>query len=80
MPESLESVRWNTCVHRLDLGLYSHPEEFWLNGDRTHVNSKGKILSTGVSEKGPTSRITQDTAGCAIPAPERFVHNCLSIV
>ena len=23
-----ESVRWNACVHRLDLGLYSHPENF----------------------------------------------------
>ena len=21
--------RWNACVHRLDLGLYSHPKEFW---------------------------------------------------
>ena len=26
---SLESVRWNACVHRLDLGLYSHPKEVW---------------------------------------------------
>ena len=31
----------NACVHRLDLGLYSHPKEFWGNGVRTHVNSKG---------------------------------------
>ena len=29
-------------MHRLDLGLYSHPKEFWGNGVRTHVNSKGK--------------------------------------
>ena len=26
---SFESVGWNACVHRLDLGLYSHPKEFW---------------------------------------------------
>ena len=26
---SFESVRWNACVLRLDLGLYSHPKEFW---------------------------------------------------
>ena len=26
---SFESVRWNACVHRLDLGLYSHPKEFF---------------------------------------------------
>ena len=25
---SFESVRWNACVHRPDLGLYSHPKEF----------------------------------------------------
>ena len=37
-----ESVRWNACVHRLDLGLCSHPKEFLGNGVRTHVNSKGK--------------------------------------
>ena len=43
---SFESVRWHACVHRLDLGLYSHPKEFLQNGDRTHVNSKGKIPST----------------------------------
>ena len=22
------SVRWNVCVHRLNLGLYPHPKEF----------------------------------------------------
>ena len=30
-------------MHRQDLGLYSHLKEFWGNGVRTHVNSKGKI-------------------------------------
>ena len=37
----------NARVHRLDLSLYSHSTEFWVNGVRTHVNSKGKIPSTG---------------------------------
>ena len=37
----------NTRVLRLDLGLYFHPKEFLENGIRTHVNSKGKIPSTG---------------------------------
>ena len=27
MSEPFLSVRWNACVHRLDLGLYSHPKE-----------------------------------------------------
>ena len=47
MSRSFESVRWNACVHKLDLGLYSHPKESLGNGVRTHVNSKGKIPSTG---------------------------------
>ena len=33
-------------MHRLDLSLYSHPKEFWGNGERTYVNSKGKIPSS----------------------------------
>ena len=35
MSGSFESVRWNACVHRLDLGLYSHTKEFVENGVRT---------------------------------------------
>ena len=42
MSESFESVQWNVYVHRLDLGLYSHPKGFWGNGVRAHVKSKGK--------------------------------------
>ena len=29
-------------MHRLDLGLHSHPKEFWGNGVKNQVNSKGK--------------------------------------
>ena len=42
-----ECVRWNACVHKLDLGLYSHPREFLGNGVRTHVNSMGKFSLYG---------------------------------
>ena len=76
-PGSFESVRWNACVHRLDLGLYSHPKEFGGRGDGvwTHVNSKGKIPSTG---KCPQRRIELADAvdsepkhyQRAIPAPD----------
>ena len=51
MSGSFESMWWNACVHRLDLGLYSHPKESGGNGARNHVNSKGKIPSTGGSEE-----------------------------
>ena len=54
MSASFESVRRNTCAHRLDLDSYSHLKEFWGNGVRNHVNSKGKIPSTGGSEEVQT--------------------------
>ena len=41
MSGSFESVRWNACVHRLDLGLYSYLKVF-RNGVRTNVNSMAK--------------------------------------
>ena len=59
MSGSLESVRWNSCVHRLDLGSYSHLKEFLGNGVRTHVNSNGKIPSTG--ENSPQRKIEPTT-------------------
>ena len=52
-------MRWNACVFRLDLGLHSHPKEFWGNGVRTQVNSKLKVPSTG--EKNPQRRIEPTT-------------------
>ena len=51
MSGSFESVRWNACVHGLDLGLCSRLKEFLGNGVRTHVSSKGKVPSVGFSEE-----------------------------
>ena len=45
-PDLLSLCDGMPSVHRLELGLCSHPKEFWGNGVRTHVNSKGKIPST----------------------------------
>ena len=36
---SFLAMRWNACVHRQDLSLYSHLKESLGNGVRTHVNS-----------------------------------------
>ena len=44
----------NACVHRLDVGFYSHLKEFWEIGVKTHISSKGRIPSTGGSEEGRT--------------------------
>ena len=46
MSGSFETVWWNACMHRLDVGLYSHLK-VWGNGVWTHVNPKGKFPSTG---------------------------------
>ena len=54
MPGSFESVRWNACVHRLHLGLYSHPKEFLEIRLRTYENSKGKIFLYGQLRGGWT--------------------------
>ena len=68
MSGSFESVQWNACLHRQDLGLYSHPKEFWGNGVRSHVNSEEKILSTGGSEEGQThDAVSRKTASPALP-------------
>ena len=83
---SFESVQWNAqCVHRLDLGLYSHLKEFLGNGVWTHVNSKGKIPSTWkISPEEDRTRDAVDSEPKlyqrAIPAPERGLENRVWIV
>ena len=71
MSGSFESVRWNACVHRLDLGIYSHPKEFWGKGVRNHVNSKGKIPSTRkillLKGSNPRHYIKQDSEPNTLP-------------
>ena len=56
MSGSFESVRWNACVHRLDLGLYSYPKEFWGNGVITYVTPREKspLLEKFSSEEDRT--------------------------
>ena len=72
---SFEFVPRNAYVHRLDLGLCSHPKEFLRNGIRTNATPKGKISSTGdLKEDRPTTvhhaeQRTQHITDGAIPAP-----------
>ena len=58
MSGSFESMGWNACVPRLDLHLYYHLKEFWGNGFRTHVNSKGKNI---LYRKNPPQRRIKPT-------------------
>ena len=73
MSGSFESTLWNTCVRRLDLGLYSHPKEFlgeW-SQDACKPHEGKKIPSTGKSEedrtRDPASRRTASPTHCFGP-------------
>ena len=68
---SFEFVWCNACVHRIDLGLYSHPKEFLEYEISTPVNSKGKIPSTGGSEEGET----HDAASSRTVSPTHYQLN-----
>ena len=63
----------HTCVHWLDLGLYSYRKEFLGNGVRTHVNSnsKGKITSTR-KKFSPKEYRTQDAASSRMASPTHY--------
>ena len=76
-------MRWNSCVHRLDLDLFPYPKEVFLgNGIRIHVNSKGKnpLYRKISSEEDQThdvasSRTTSPThCQRAIPAPKNLLN------
>ena len=69
-------MRWNARVHRLDLGLYSHPKELEGEGGgggggrvRTHVNSQGK--SPLPDKFSPEGDRTFNSKGKS-PLPDKF--------
>ena len=69
MSGSFESVRWNACVHRLDLGLYSHPKEFWGNG--VWIQGKNPLyrkMSPEEYRTRDTVAASPSTTNWAIPA------------
>ena len=68
MSGSFDPVQRHASAQRLDFGLYSHSREFWGNGVRTHVNSKGKIPSTRGSEEGQTC----NSASCRTVSPTNY--------
>ena len=67
MSGSFESMQWNACVHRLELGLISHLKEFLGNGVRTHVNSKGEIPTGSSGGLNLQHCITQDSEPNTLP-------------
>ena len=70
MSRSLEPVWWNACEHRLDLGLYSYPKEFFGNGVRTHVNP----YSPGYSYESSANRDPDTRSQVGGPSTGICVH------
>ena len=48
-------------MYRLDLGLYSHPKEFWGNGVRTHIILTPREKSPLLEKKSPQRKIEPRT-------------------
>ena len=66
---SFESVRWNACVHRLNLGLFCHPKEFLRERSQIPGSLQGKNplylrLRGGLN---PWHCITQDNEPNTLP-------------
>ena len=69
MSGSFESVRWNACVHRVDLGLISYLKEFLENGVSIHVTSqeKNSLYQRFRGGSNPRHCITQDSESNTLP-------------
>ena len=67
-----ESLRWNACVHRLDLGLYSLPKEFGgmeseamlTPREKSPLQEKKNLLKGG---SNPRRCIKQDSEHSTLP-------------
>ena len=89
MSGSVETMWWNTCELRLDLGLHSHPKEFWGKGVWSHANSKGKknplpvkfsperywTLDVGLHQAGQRAQHTTNELSPS-PPPQSFKIFC----
>ena len=74
-----EFVRWNACVQRLDLGLYSHPKEFFGGMESEPMLTPREIspLPEKVSsEEGPT----HDAASSRTASPTHYPRAILAPV
>ena len=69
---SFESMQCNACVHRLDLGLYSHWKGVWGNGVRICVYSMGKLPSIECSEENRS----HNAASCRTASPTHYWVSC----
>ena len=69
-------MKWGACVHRLDLGLYSHWKEFGVGGGGEGVESE-PMLTLGVEGGGglyqsPEEDRTHDAASRRTASPTHY--------
>ena len=74
MSGSFETMRWNACVHRLDLGLYSNLKELGRRGRgggevRRHSKENNPFTWKILIREGsnPLHRLKQDSEANALP-------------
>ena len=80
---SSESVRWNACVHRLDLELYSHPKELLGSQKSKLAPRKNPLYQRLRGGSDPQGCITQDSKPNTLPT-ELFwldsTYNCFLFI
>ena len=70
MSGSFESLRWNACVHRLHLSLYSHPKEFGGMESEPMLTPREKSL---LPEKfSPEENLKHDAASSRTTNPTHY--------
>ena len=64
----LSLLQWNACMHRLDLGLYSHPKEFFWEWSQNLCKLQGKYPLYWRLRGGLNLHrcITQDSEPCTL--------------
>ena len=74
-------MRRNACLHRLDLGLYSHPIEFWGMESEAMLTPRGNPLyqktrggSTSNAESCRTTSLTHYWQSYSPPPPHPPLH------
>ena len=69
MSGPFESVRWNACVHRLDLSLYSHPNRVFGEWSQNPCKLQGKnpLYRKFRGRSNPQYCITQDSKPNILP-------------
>ena len=71
MSGSFESVRWNACMHRVDLGLYSQPKEI-NSKDFAFSHSCVALYQVKVTQSQTSIKMESSTISIILPHFNKF--------